>query len=194
MSLGSFYRGTTHDQDGRYKNKEKKLLENNKFPKEFDQSIDLSKIDMRIIKSWVEGRLSHLLMMEDEFLVNYVMNMLEEKSLEPLNPGKIQINLTGFLNMDASVFMRDLWNLLLSAQASPNGIVYIIYNNKQPPEFLKEKKEELKLKSEQQKEKLETLKRLMDNNSKFEKAEKIEKSERIEKPDRDDKSEKQKNT
>ena len=28
MSLGSFYRGTTHDQDGRFKNKEKKMMEN----------------------------------------------------------------------------------------------------------------------------------------------------------------------
>jgi len=44
MSLGSFYRGTTHEQDGRYKNKEKKLLENNKFPKEFEQTIDITKV------------------------------------------------------------------------------------------------------------------------------------------------------
>ena len=69
-------------------------------------------------------------MIEDEFLVNYVINMLEEKTL---NPGKMQINLTGkfinflkgFLNFDASGFMKELWNLLLSAQSSQTGIVWL---------------------------------------------------------------------
>jgi len=52
---------------------------------------------MRIIKSWVEKKLSQILMIDDEFLVNFVMNMLEEKSLDPLNPAKMQINLTGII-------------------------------------------------------------------------------------------------
>lgn len=50
----------------------------------------------------------------------------------------MQIMLTGFLNgKNARIFMGELWDLLLSAQASPSGI---------PKQFLDQKKEELKKK------------------------------------------------
>ena len=104
MSLGSFYRGTTHEQDGRFKNKEKKLMENKVFPKEFDENVDISKVwiiyilkvELKVIRSWVEKRSTELLGFEDEFLSNFILSMLEEKSLERLNPKIMQINLTGF--------------------------------------------------------------------------------------------------
>jgi hypothetical protein len=61
--------------------------------------------------------------------------MLEEKSLEPLNPKSMHINLTGiiysnkgFLDKNTTLFMKELWNLLLSAQKSPLGIVIITSN------------------------------------------------------------------
>ena len=44
MSRGSFYRGTTLEQDGRFKNKEKLTLEKFTFPKEFDIKLDLNKV------------------------------------------------------------------------------------------------------------------------------------------------------
>jgi serine/arginine repetitive matrix protein 1 len=48
----------------------------------------------------------------------------------------MQINLTGFLNgKNARLFMGELWELLLSAQASDNGI---------PESFTQQKKEEIK--------------------------------------------------
>lgn len=54
------------------------------------------------------------------------------------DPRKMQIMLTGFLNgKNARIFMGELWDLLLSAQASPSGI---------PKQFLDQKKEELKKK------------------------------------------------
>jgi len=45
MSRGSFYRGTNLEQDGRFKNKEKLLLDKMSFPKEFDFKVDLDKVD-----------------------------------------------------------------------------------------------------------------------------------------------------
>lgn len=46
--------------------------------------------------------------------------------------------LTGFLNgKNARIFMGELWDLLLSAQANPSGI---------PKAFLDQKKEEIKKK------------------------------------------------
>ena len=95
MSLGSFYRGTTHDQDGRFKNKEKKMMENKVFPKEFDEIVDISKVEVKVVRAWVEKRVTELLGFDDEFLTNFIMSMLEEKSLESLKPRIMQINLTG---------------------------------------------------------------------------------------------------
>ena len=49
----------------------------------------------------------------------------------------MQVNLTGFLEEKAPIFMEELWNLLLSAQESLGGI---------PKIFIEQKKEELRLK------------------------------------------------
>lgn len=47
----------------------------------------------------------------------------------------MQINLTGFLGgSKARLFIGELWNILASAQSSPDGI---------PPEFVEMKKKEL---------------------------------------------------
>lgn len=46
----------------------------------------------------------------------------------------VQIQLTGFLDKDTPAFCKDLWKLLLSAQASPQGV---------PKELLEAKKLEL---------------------------------------------------
>ena len=48
----------------------------------------------------------------------------------------MQINITGFLNgKNARVFMKELWELLLSAQTNIGGI---------PSAFLEKKKEEIR--------------------------------------------------
>jgi hypothetical protein len=47
---------------------------------------------------------------------------------------QIQHGLTGFLDKDAPAFCREMWNLLLSAQESSNGI---------PKELLEAKKAEI---------------------------------------------------
>lgn len=46
----------------------------------------------------------------------------------------LQIQLTGFLEKDTAAFCKELWKLLLSAQASPQGV---------PKELLEAKKQEL---------------------------------------------------
>jgi len=53
----------------------------------------------------------------------------------------MQLYLTGFLEKKTPVFMKDLWALLISAQANEHGI---------PGEFLEKKKEELRQKREEQ--------------------------------------------
>lgn len=63
--------------------------------------------------------------MEDEVVCGYAQMQLEEcvnsncDDTKNLDPKVMQINLTGFLSEKASVFMNELWALLLSAQDSP---------------------------------------------------------------------------
>lgn len=41
---GALFRGTSINQDGRFANKEKKLLRSMKWPKEFETRIDITKV------------------------------------------------------------------------------------------------------------------------------------------------------
>ncbi|KAG1440369.1 hypothetical protein G6F56_011952 [Rhizopus delemar] len=61
--------------------------------------------------------------------------------LKGVEPKMMQINLTGFLESNAKVFVKELWILLLSAQNSVGGI---------PAIFLEQKKEELRIKKEKE--------------------------------------------
>ncbi len=40
----NFFRGTTHNQDSRFCDKEKKLIKSKSWPAEFDIKIDLKKV------------------------------------------------------------------------------------------------------------------------------------------------------
>ena len=49
MSLGSFFKGTSHEQNSRFKDKEKKLINSRKWPDEFEQRVDFSKVFLKRI-------------------------------------------------------------------------------------------------------------------------------------------------
>ncbi|MPC58827.1 PWI domain-containing protein [Portunus trituberculatus] len=167
-----------------------------KFAESLGKKIDMTKVRLEVVKPWVTEKITGILGMEDDVVIEYVFNQLEaEKGCEahmpehpvrkgsqgpghqgedhhteglqpgPLlgpvlsylpglllasgqgavwnpDPRKMQIMLTGFLNgKNARIFMGELWDLLLSAQASPSGI---------PKQFLDQKKEELKKKMEEE--------------------------------------------
>lgn len=75
--------------------------------------------------------------MEDDIVNTYAISLLEEAyeagSIGELCPKKMQISLTGFLEENTSVFMEELWKLLLSAQKEVTGI---------PKELVREKQDE----------------------------------------------------
>jgi len=89
---------------------------------------------------------------EDEFLINYVISLLENKS-ENLDPKKMQMLLMNFLDKHTAFFMKELWKLLLSSQKSENGI---------PLEILKERQEEMKMKNEKKLSLMKLLEKLID--------------------------------
>lgn len=61
--------------------KEKKLLKSMKFPKEYETKVDLKKVNWEVMKTWIATRVTELLGVEDEVLVGYVYEQLEDKEV-----------------------------------------------------------------------------------------------------------------
>lgn len=149
-----FIRGGDDPKSTFLAGKERELLESKKWPNSFSRSVDTSKIRIDAFKPWIQRRISELMGVEDDIVVEYCMSQLKvlgdkdatanthnagdggsvlnEKPF--LDPKKLQINLTGFMSKKAHIFVKELWDLLLSAQESEYGI---------PQVFIEEKKREI---------------------------------------------------
>ena len=96
----------------------------------------MSKVNLDTIKPWITTRVNQLLGIDDDVVVEFVFNLLENN--QHPDPKDMQMNLTGFLNgKNARIFMQELWDLLTSAQENIGGI---------PTIFLEQKKEEIRQK------------------------------------------------
>ncbi|KAJ3283693.1 hypothetical protein HDU79_008844, partial [Rhizoclosmatium sp. JEL0117] len=143
MADGGF-RGTTMEQDSRFADKQKKLLKSMKFPASFNQKVDMTKVNVAVIKPWISKKVVELLGLEDELLINYIFEMLDDPK-KKIDPKELQISLTDFLGATHTPgFVKSLWGLLLSAQESGMGI---------PKIFLEEKMKEV-AKAEEEKRKI----------------------------------------
>ncbi|EFE32702.1 uncharacterized protein ARB_00527 [Trichophyton benhamiae CBS 112371] len=124
-----------------------KLLKTTKFPPEFAKKVDMTKVNIEVMKKWIAERISDILGNEDDVVIELCFNLLEGSrfvrgqtdsrllvSLLRVEFDGLTINLTGFLEKDTAKFCKDLWNLCLSAQDSPQGV---------PKELLEAKKLEL---------------------------------------------------
>jgi serine/arginine repetitive matrix protein 1 len=121
------------EQDSRFGDKEKRLLKKMTFPKEFAEKADLSRVNWEVLKPWIAKRITELLGgVEDDVLIGYICGQVEGQ--KRVDPRVLQINLTGFLEKNTSLFCKELWGLLLSAARSPSGI---------PQQFLDAKAAEL---------------------------------------------------
>ena len=83
---------------------------------------EMLKVQIDMIRSWVERRIPELMGLEDDVVINYAVSQLEQEADEAkshpdrrFDPKRMQINLTGFLQDKAPQFMLELWRLLLSA-------------------------------------------------------------------------------
>ena len=63
------------------RSKDAKLLKTLRFPKEYDLKVDLNKVNWEVIKGWVAKRITELLGVEDEVLIGYVFEQLENKAV-----------------------------------------------------------------------------------------------------------------
>ncbi|KAI5210600.1 hypothetical protein E4T39_00196 [Aureobasidium subglaciale] len=101
-------------------NVDQKLLRTTKFPPEFSQKVDTTKINIPVIKNWAAGEVSRILGYEDDVVINLLFDLLEGSKNPDIK--SLQIQLTGFLEKDAALFCKELWGLCLSAQKSDTGI------------------------------------------------------------------------
>ena len=112
--------GSTLQQDGRYGNKDKKLMESIKFPASFSKKIDMRRVNLESIRPWISQTTTSMLGgIEDEILNSLIMNLLQQSTVDPR---MIQVQITPFLEAKASTFMSVLWNLLMQAEATANGV------------------------------------------------------------------------
>ncbi|KAK4181274.1 PWI domain-containing protein [Triangularia setosa] len=109
-----------------------KLLKSTKFPPEFNQKVDMTKVNLQVMKKWIAGRITEILSNEDDVVIELVFNLIESSRHPDIKA--LQIQLTGFLDKDTPGFCKEMWGLLLSAQDSPQGV---------PKELLEAKKLEL---------------------------------------------------
>jgi len=79
MSNAGFFRGTTAQQDTRFSDKRKKLMKTMRFAEGLEKKVDMTKVNIDSIKPWIAQRLTELLGMEDDVVVEFVYNYLEER-------------------------------------------------------------------------------------------------------------------
>ncbi len=54
--------------------------------------VNIEKVNLDVLKPWITNKLNEILGMEDDVVIEYVFNQLEEKNI---SPKVMQINLTG---------------------------------------------------------------------------------------------------
>jgi serine/arginine repetitive matrix protein 1 len=126
-----FYRGTNIDQDSRFGDQNKKLMKRMKFAPILNSKVDISKVNMLVMKKWITEKVTELLGgFEDEILIDMVINTLQNPVEGNLDPKQLQIQLTEFFHKHAPAFMEELWTLLVDAQHNPGGIPSIFLTKK----------------------------------------------------------------
>ncbi|KAI0164935.1 PWI domain-containing protein [Xylariaceae sp. FL1272] len=109
-----------------------KLLRATRFPPEFNQKVDMQKVNLQVMKKWIASSISEILGSEDDVVIELCFNLIDGPRYPDIKA--LQIQLTGFLDKDTAPFCKELWQLCLSAQSSPQGV---------PKELLEAKKLEL---------------------------------------------------
>jgi serine/arginine repetitive matrix protein 1 len=130
-------KGTSSVEDSRALSK---ALKATKFPSNFHQTVDITKVNRPVLIQWIERKITECLGFEDEIVQSTAVNFFlpefsDEGTTVVLDPRKAQIALCGFLGDEqAATFCSELWDLMLDASTQPVGI---------PRKLLEEKKKEL---------------------------------------------------
>ena len=91
-----------------------------KHPPELKRSVDTRRVKWEIVKPWIAARVTELLTVEDDVLIAMIYNLLEQDQVHK-NGVYVYSQLRTFLEKDTDVFMRELWDMLVSANANPSA-------------------------------------------------------------------------
>uniref|UniRef100_A0A8C9L4I2 PWI domain-containing protein n=1 Tax=Panthera tigris altaica TaxID=74533 RepID=A0A8C9L4I2_PANTA len=72
--------GTSAEKDSRVSNKQKKLLKQLKFAACLEKKVDMSKVNLEVIKPWVTKRVIEIRGFEDDVVIEFIFNELEVKN------------------------------------------------------------------------------------------------------------------
>ncbi|KAJ4290681.1 hypothetical protein N0V88_006429 [Collariella sp. IMI 366227] len=75
-----------------------KLLKSTKFPPEFNQKVDMQKVNVQVMKKWIANRVTEILGNEDDVVIELIFNLVEGDRHPDVK--SLQIQLTGFLDKD----------------------------------------------------------------------------------------------
>ncbi|KAF1811376.1 PWI domain-containing protein [Eremomyces bilateralis CBS 781.70] len=56
---------------------DQKLLKATKFPPEFNQKVDMQKVNVEVMKKWIAAKISKILGNEDDVVIELCFNLLE---------------------------------------------------------------------------------------------------------------------
>jgi len=54
-----------------------KLLRATKFPPEFNQKVDMQKVNVEVMKKWIAGKIAEILGNEDDVVIELCFNLVE---------------------------------------------------------------------------------------------------------------------
>uniref|UniRef100_A0A803VFK0 PWI domain-containing protein n=1 Tax=Ficedula albicollis TaxID=59894 RepID=A0A803VFK0_FICAL len=74
-----FFNKGINEQDNRFSNKQKKLLKQLKFAECLEKKVDMSKVNLEVIKPWITKRVTEILGFEDDVVIEFIFNQLEVK-------------------------------------------------------------------------------------------------------------------
>lgn len=103
-----------------------------KFPKVFKIKVDISKVNMKVMKNWITAELDKILK-DDDIVVDYLYELLVAEN-EP-NIKQIHLQMIDFLGEEESLtFCKKLWELLIGGSQDEGGIA---------KELIEEKRKEI---------------------------------------------------
>lgn len=103
-----------------------------KFPKVFKIKVDISKVNMKVMKNWITAELDKILK-DDDIVVDYLYELLVAGN-EP-NIKQIHLQMIDFLGEEESLtFCKKLWELLIGGSQDEGGIA---------KELIEEKRKEI---------------------------------------------------
>lgn len=123
----NFYRGVDQSRDARFSDKSQKLLKTMSFPATYSTPVDLSKVNLTVLRPWIQSKLTEIMGFDDDVVQSFLLNELEQGQKKATQvgstfPKELHISMTGFLELKTSSFMTELWEMLISASKRPDGV------------------------------------------------------------------------